>query len=87
MEQMAAATPVHRAFCENVRDRRKQLGLTQEAVAEMLGISQPTYAGIEAGRRVPGLDVVERVAEALEIAPALLLAPLRKSAVPAKLAS
>lgn len=70
---MAASTSLHKAFCENVRSRRGQLGLTQKDVAARLGISQPAYAFMEAGRTVPGIDVVERVAKALNIPPALLL--------------
>lgn len=60
------STTLHRLFCQRVIERRKQLKLTQLKVAERLGISQPAFAAIEAGRTVPGLDVVERVAVALE---------------------
>ena len=84
---MAATTALHRAFCANVRDRRLQLGLTQMQAAELLGISQPGYAGIEAGRRVPGLDIVERVAVAFDIAPGLLLTVPKKSLREAAIAS
>jgi transcriptional regulator with XRE-family HTH domain len=78
---MAATTPLHRAFCQNVRTRRLQLGWTQEETAERLGISQGAYAAIEAGRRVPGLDVVERVSIALELPAGLLLSPSTQTAV------
>ena len=70
---MAISSSLHRVFCDNVKARRRQLDLTQGAVADLLGISQPAYAEIESGRRVPSIDVVERVARALTIPPALLL--------------
>lgn len=70
---MAASTTLHKAFCENVRSRREQLGLTQKDVALRLGVSQPTYAALEGGKAVPGIDIVERVGRALNITPALLL--------------
>ena len=66
---------LHQRFLKNVRRRRLTLGLTQSQVADALGISQPGYAAIEAGRRNPSLDVVERVADALGCeAPDLLVA-------------
>jgi len=70
---MARNSVLHDAFCENVKKRRRLLGLTQQEVADALGVSQPSYAQIESGRRMPGLDVVERVAQALDVLPADLL--------------
>jgi len=72
---MPATSPLHQTFCSNVRMRRVQLDLTQEDMAERLGISQPAYAAIESGRREPGISVIDKVAKALELPPALLLAP------------
>jgi transcriptional regulator with XRE-family HTH domain len=57
---------LHKRFVANVKRRRMTLGMTQEQVADRLGIKQPSYAAIESGRCNPGLDVVERVAEALD---------------------
>ena len=67
---------LHNRFIVNVRQRRRTLGLTQAEVAAKLDISQPSYAAIEAGRRNPGLDVVERVAVVLGCDAADLLAPV-----------
>lgn len=71
---MPAKTKLHRAFCQNVKVRRRQMGLTQEQVADRLGITQPAYAAIESGKAAPTLTVVERVASALRISASLLLA-------------
>lgn len=61
-----ATSDEHAEFCERVKARRKELGLTQVQMAERLGMTQPAYAHIEYGRRAPGLRTVYRVAEALE---------------------
>lgn len=75
---MAKDSRLHRVFCDNVKRRRKELGLTQGEVAERLGVSQPAYAAIETGRNDPSLDVVERVAVALAVHPATLMMPQPK---------
>jgi len=51
----------------NIKARRKSLGLTQEKLAEMISTA-PTYiAMIEAERRTPSFNMIERLAKALEI--------------------
>lgn len=56
-----------RTFGANVRTRRKELGLSQEALADAVKLA-PTYVGqIERGLRNPTLKVVERFAKALKI--------------------
>ncbi len=61
-----ATSEEHAEFCERVKARRKELGFTQVELAERLGISQPSYAEIETGRREPGIRQIYRVAVALE---------------------
>jgi transcriptional regulator with XRE-family HTH domain len=65
MNEMAKSEE-HALFCESVRSRRRELGLTQLDVAERLGISQPAYSEIESGKVEPGLRQMFRVASALE---------------------
>lgn len=72
--KMRAKSKLHRAFCENVKARRLQLGLTQQQVADALEISHPAYCVIESGNAAPTLTTVERVATVLRISPVLLLA-------------
>lgn len=60
-----ATSDEHAEFCKNVKDRRLELGLTQVQMAERLGITQPGYAAIEAGKREPGLNQILRLAAAL----------------------
>lgn len=75
-----AQSDLHRRFCDSVKARRLSLSLTQREVAERLGIAPPSYAAIEAGRKVPRLDVIERVAIALECDASALLSRKKLSA-------
>lgn len=59
----------------NVRMRRKEQGLTQQALAKIIGSSQPTIAQIESGTNTPSLENLVKIAEALEVSPDLLLRP------------
>ena len=53
----------------NVRKYRKQLGFTQEKLAEMCNTDPCYIRQIEIGRRFPSLEYVERISNALNIAP------------------
>jgi len=46
---------------------RKKAGITQEALAQKAGLSLGYVAALEAGRRTPSFEVVERIAGALGI--------------------
>ena len=48
-----------------VKQCRKKEGLTQEALAQAVGIGRSTVSEIESGRRVPGVDVAIRIARVL----------------------
>jgi transcriptional regulator with XRE-family HTH domain len=56
-------------FMANLRRHRKQLGLTQEKLAEMCNTDPCYIRQIEIGRRFPSLQYIERIAKALNIAP------------------
>lgn len=43
---------------------RRSAGLSQRDLAERTGIAQPTIARIEAGRQVPGVDLLDRLLQA-----------------------
>ena len=45
---------------------RIQRGLSQEQLAEKVGIKQPSIARLESGRSTPNLDFLRRVAAALD---------------------
>ena len=53
--------------------RRKQLGITQEALAERANITSQTISTAELGKKAMRADTIIRVCEALEITPNYLL--------------
>ena len=60
---MAIATS--RSFGRVVRERRRQLDLTQEQLARRIKTSVPYIGHLEAGKRHPSGQVIVRVADAL----------------------
>lgn len=50
-----------------VRRRRKELGLTQEQLAEMAAISTPFLGHIERGTRKCSVETLVHIAEALDV--------------------
>jgi transcriptional regulator with XRE-family HTH domain len=59
---------------ERVRTRREALGWSQAKLAEIAGIS-PNYVGVvERGEKLPTLDTLDAMANALSVPPGALLA-------------
>ena len=54
-------------LAQNIRTRRKTLGLTQEALAEKVDTVSTYIAMIESEKRTPSFKMIERIAEALKI--------------------
>lgn len=52
-----------------IANARKRKGLTQEALAEQVGVSRQTVAKWEAEKAVPGLANAHKLAEILDLAP------------------
>jgi uncharacterized protein len=44
-----------------IRDARRRAGLTQQALAERSGTSQPTLSAYESGRKDPSVATLERL--------------------------
>ena len=60
-------------FGRNVRQRRRELGLSQEALAHDVGLAVSYLGQIERGQRNTTLSVVERISGRLDVpAPVLL---------------
>jgi len=62
MEEKRKQTPLEKNVCANLRVRRTKLGFSQQRMAEIIGIRQPTYAQYETGRRSVLLSTLERFA-------------------------
>lgn len=67
------AQPLKTALGARVRDLRRSRGLTQERLAEQLGVTPRYLAGIERGERNLTLDSVDALAAQLEVDAASLL--------------
>lgn len=60
---------------DNIKRIRRKKGVKQEALAEALGIRQPSYSLLERGKNEISLDQVFRLAEILEVSVLELFAP------------
>ena len=70
------AKPSKHVVAENVRRFRKARGLTQVELSQRLGVEQSQVSQIENGKFAVNLDTLDRLSDALEIAPSGLLAPV-----------
>jgi len=52
---------------ETIKKKRKEKGLTQTGLAEVLGIKRQYISAIEQGKRVPTIKTLVRICEALEL--------------------
>jgi DNA-binding XRE family transcriptional regulator len=52
---------------QRVKALRKQRGLTQDQLAKMLAVKRPNISRLEAGRHVPGILFIQRLAECLQV--------------------
>jgi ribosome-binding protein aMBF1 (putative translation factor) len=53
-------------IAEQVADRRKELGLSQAELAELVATTQSAIARLESGGRPPRIDTLLRIANALD---------------------
>lgn len=59
-----------------LRERREQLGLSQEDVAHMSAMHVSNYGKLERGKANPNLHTLLRIASVLEVDPGVLIAGL-----------
>ena len=60
---------LRKVFADAVRQRRKAIGLSQEALADECGLHRTYIGSIERAERNVSLDNIERIAEALQGVP------------------
>lgn len=60
----------------NIRYYRRLRSITQESLAEMVDVSSPYIGYLERGQKSPSLDLLGRIAKALEVEPASLFMPM-----------
>jgi transcriptional regulator with XRE-family HTH domain len=59
--------PIRISFAQLCRDTRARLGLTQRQLADIVGVTRGYIAKIEHDQTNPSLDLVERIASALDL--------------------
>lgn len=59
-------------FGQNLKYLRKEKGLTQEQLSEMINLDIRQYSRIETGKGFPSLATLEKLCEVLDINPAYL---------------
>jgi transcriptional regulator with XRE-family HTH domain len=69
----AARVRLAKSIGSRVREERTRVGLTQGELAERAGIHRENVNRMERGRHLPDLEVLVRVAAALEVCVADLL--------------
>jgi transcriptional regulator with XRE-family HTH domain len=77
---MATQRPRHeyaRQFGQRVRERRLALGWSQEQLAEVVGLHWTYVGSVERGERNVSLQNICKLAAALEVDPAELVAGIR----------
>jgi transcriptional regulator with XRE-family HTH domain len=67
-------------LASNIRTLRETRGLTQQQMAKLSGVPRPTWANLESGGANPTLNVLVRVAAALQIRLEELIGPPKASA-------
>lgn len=70
-----------------IKLRRKELGITQEKLAESLGVSPNHLSGIETGAQNPSIGFFTDICEDLDVTPDyLLLGSMHSDSVPEDIA-
>ncbi len=73
MEPALKPEELRAIFSHNLRLLRKEKKITQQQLADLVGIKQPSIAALEAGNASPSLETIARIAEVFKIAPDVLL--------------
>lgn len=66
-QSMRSNAKLPRVLGKRVQKARKQIGFTQEDVADKVGISRAYMGYIEQGRNAPSLEIIEKLAKVLKI--------------------
>ena len=76
---MAERSAAHVAFGDAIRELRRRRGISQEQLGYDSGLHRTYVGGIERGERNPSLQNILRIAEALEVSPAELMATAERN--------
>ena len=71
-EQRGPTSSARAEFGRRLRRLREEKGLSQEAFADLAGVHRTYVSGVELGRRNVSLEIIARLAYALDVAVAEL---------------
>lgn len=60
-------------FQDKIKELRTTKRMTQQQVADILGITRPAYTAYESGKRQPDFDTLQKLAEIYEVSTDYLL--------------
>lgn len=69
----ARPSKLRKVFGDNVRERRRALGLSQEELADAAGVHRTYIGSVERAERNVSLDNIDRISAALSATAAQLL--------------
>jgi len=58
---------ITKIICKRIRKYRHDAGLTQEDLAEKVGVSRVYIGYVEQGRNTPSLEILGKIAKALKV--------------------
>lgn len=56
-----------KTICKRIKKFRNEIGLTQEELAEKVGVSRVYIGYVEQGRNTPSLEILEKITKALKV--------------------
>ncbi|MGV7004673.1 helix-turn-helix domain-containing protein [Desulfovibrio sp. QI0442] len=65
-----------------IREFRQMSGLSQDALADRMDLSAPYISMLESGKRYPSIEMLVRIAIALEVRPGAMLDRIAEGYVP-----
>lgn len=77
----ASGYPMPMGYLDRLADLRKKRGLTQQALADQMGVEQPTIQRWEKGKREPNLQQLLELAGVLGVEPGALIDPTVAAAI------
>lgn len=63
---MRSNAKLPKIISKRIKKRRNDLGMTQEDLAEKVGVSRVYIGYVEQGRNTPSLEILEKIAKALK---------------------
>lgn len=73
MDRLEPGGALYLAIADAIRARRKRAGLTQQALADAVGISRASMVNVERCRQRPSIDLLYDIADALGVEAVQLL--------------